>query len=320
MAFYRLWDIILESNIPLNLPLAEDKKVAPSFRFSLDREPWSELYQWFQHYCDSANGERWLSLAKQELGYTLRFHNLADFIISTAGLEIRCYPEPDTPLETIRHLLLDQVLPLALDYQGRLVLHAGAVVTPAGAIVFLGESGWGKSTLAASFCQQGYPVLTDDSLLLAEREGQIVGIPSYPGLRLWAESITALFEASPPLTPVAHYSSKKRVTLGSDSLPYWAEPTILRQIYVLASPEETAMTQTISLTRLSGPTALMALVQAVFRLDVTDRARVKREFEVLGRITAALPCFRLTFPRDHSLLGAVHTAILTNLNEQITIG
>ncbi len=52
---------------------------------------------------------------------------------------------------TLQHLLFDQILPRLIAHAGRLVLHASAVGASAGAILFLGGTGQGKSTLAASF-------------------------------------------------------------------------------------------------------------------------------------------------------------------------
>ena len=85
--------------------------------------------------------------------YILQFPNLADFIISEHGALVQYLPKPDIPIETIRHLLLDQVIPRVLGQQGRLVIHASAVTLPnRKTIAFLGNSGQGKSTIASYFC------------------------------------------------------------------------------------------------------------------------------------------------------------------------
>jgi hypothetical protein len=82
-------------------------------------------------------GERWLSMDKNESGYLLRFPELADFSVNADGREIVCLPVPEIPPHTMRHLLLDQVLPLVLTIRGLKALHATAVLTPAGVCVFL---------------------------------------------------------------------------------------------------------------------------------------------------------------------------------------
>src|SRR5205807_10064457 len=140
-----------------------------------------------------------------------------------------CYPVPGTPLETLKHLLLDQVLPLLLSQQGKLVLHASAVAGPGGALAFTGPSGHGKSTLAASFSTNGYELLTDDCLMVEDRNGSIFGTPLYPSLRLYPEVIRTLFPKQPASTPVTHYSSKQRLGLEHSIFRFQVQPVRLNR-------------------------------------------------------------------------------------------
>jgi len=52
------------------------------------------------------------------------------------------------------------------------LLHSSAVVTPSGALVFVGHSGAGKSTSALMFQAAGHPVLSDDLNILCRRDGR----------------------------------------------------------------------------------------------------------------------------------------------------
>ena len=73
-----------------------------------------------------SDGRIWLSVTKDAEGFLLRYPGYADFRVTSNGRDIRCIPAPTTPITTIRHLLLDQVLPLAVTTFGQLALHAGA--------------------------------------------------------------------------------------------------------------------------------------------------------------------------------------------------
>ncbi len=67
--------------------------------------------------------------------------------------------------------LVNTALPLLLTSLGRFVLHGAAVLTDRGAVVFIGPSGRGKSTIAATAASLGRGVLADDGVLLtSERE------------------------------------------------------------------------------------------------------------------------------------------------------
>ena len=120
--------------------------VQPAFTFQLfaSTRDSSESYHWLNHWY-SPDGTIWLAFAKVEAGYLLRFPELADFIVSTDARSVCCYPRADIPLETIRHLLLNQVIPLVLSQLGGIVLHAAACAMPQGAIAFMGSTGAGKS-------------------------------------------------------------------------------------------------------------------------------------------------------------------------------
>src|SRR5215469_13270893 len=168
MPTYRICNIALESD--LNLPELEGAKShAPEIRFQMRRTSLSDgaECEWL-HTWTLPDGTPWLTIGRQARGYLLRFQAMVDFAVSPDAREIFCYAASNTPSETLRHLLLDQVLPLVLSWRGQLVVHGSAILTPKGSIAFVGDSGSGKSTLASSFSKDGIPVLTDDCLLLEE--------------------------------------------------------------------------------------------------------------------------------------------------------
>ena len=80
--------------------------------------------------------------------FVVRFDEVAQFTLSFASHEILISPlDDDVPDNTIEHLLVDQIWPRILAHRGQLVLHAAGVTSPTGAILFVGQSGRGKSTL-----------------------------------------------------------------------------------------------------------------------------------------------------------------------------
>ena len=316
MEFYRACDLVLGSTVPLpELPQAHGAEPECTFQLLSEGTSGAVSGDWF-HQWHFPEGEPWLRLAKQETGFLLRFPDLADFEVSTDGKDIRCHPGFETPIETLRHLLLDQVLPLVLSHRGKLVLHASAVATPEGAVGFLGEAGQGKSTLAASFCRHGHALLTDDCLLLEESGDHLLARPSYPGLRLWSDVIPNLFENEPLLHPVAHYTVKKRLVADSEQLRFCSHPVPLARLYVLDSPANDGNGRMISIRSFPRRDAFMELVKFAYRLDITDQEKLRKEFHRLGRV-AALPLLRrLDFPRDFALLPAVRRAILEDIQHK----
>jgi hypothetical protein len=313
MPLYSIGHQIIDSNVALpGLAQVEQGRSQHRFRLRWARPAEPRECTWFHHWYTS-DQEIWLALGRHESGYLLRFPELADFHLSLDARQIDCYPHANTPLDTIEHLLLDQVFPVVLSRSGGLVAHASAVATPAGAIAFVGSSGRGKSTLAASLALQGFPLITDDCLLLEEAEDGLLATPSYPGARLWDDSIETLFEDMPAVRDVAHYTDKKRLALADGQVHFCYDRVPLRRMYFLADPEQTADETTIEITPLAARAAFMELVAYSFKLDIDDRGVLQREFRRLDRIAALPLFFRLSYPRHFAMLPAVQRAVLDHL-------
>ena len=313
MPTYSVCNIALESDFAFpELEAVECSE--PEFRFTLC--PFTVGgggdCEWM-HTWSLQDGTPWLLLGRMTCGYLLRFPEMADFSVLPDAREIRCHAGPDTPESTIRHLLLDQVMPLLLSREGHLVLHGSAVSTPEGAIAFVGKTGSGKSTLAASFSHDGIAVLTDDCLLLREEGGHLTAIPSYPGVRLWPETADAMFGEDWSLAEVAHYTEKKRADENA-GVGFCRRPAVLRRVYFLVPPEEGEPVPEISIEVLSARDAAIELVKFTYLIDVTDRDRLRQEFDRLSRVAVQPLFYRLVFPHDFARLGEVRQAILDDVS------
>ena len=206
MFVYKICGNSFVSSIPIpELELTD--ALEPVFHFQLCCEPrdFSATRSWINQW-ELPDGEIWLAFAKLETEYLLQFPQLANFVVSIDGRDVHGYPQANVPVETVRHLLLNQVIPLVLSHLGKTILHTSACLGSGGVMAFMGMTGSGKSTLAASFALRGLPIITDDCLLAEEQAGMVRCVASYPGSRLWDESIGALFAVEPEGQNVAHYS------------------------------------------------------------------------------------------------------------------
>jgi hypothetical protein len=251
--------------------------------------PGAAPHAWFNEWRVPGRGRRpWLSFARLPSGYLLRFHDLVDFVVAAAGDRVECRASDGLDSATLRHLLLDQVLPLVLARAGDLVLHASAVHVPRlGAAAFVGNAGSGKSTIAGALARAGCLVTGDDSLVVRDLRGTPTVVPSYPGLRLWRDSSKALGVARRQAGAVAHYTDKRRI--GPASLAFRADPTPLRVLVVLDRRGPGAL-RARDLTSRDG---LMALAPFVYVMDVEDRAELSRMFGALSALATRVPVVRL---------------------------
>lgn len=249
------------------------------------------FHRWLVPAGPKAKHQRtWLSFGRRDDGYLLRFGDLADFEVSAAGDRIRCRPATGLAAMTLRHLLLDQVLPLALSQAGRLVLHASAVHVPRlGAIAFAGRAGAGKSTLAAALAMRGCQLMADDSLVVAAGPPAMMALPGYPGVRLWSEASRGLRLDRSATASVAHYTRKQRIRAAA--LRFHDTPSPLRAVFLIGRQRAAGLP---SRTRsLGARDRLVSLVRYTYLMDVHDRRQLAQMFGNLAALVAHIPVVRL---------------------------
>lgn len=230
------------------------------------------------HTWTTAAGTAWAIFYRSGADYLLRFPGLADFQIGSNGCWVRCWSVPDVSDDTVQHLYLNQVVPLALSRQHRLVLHGSAVEIADAAVVFLGQSGAGKSTLAASFATNGYRMLSDDGVLLEYCQDAYQVRPSHPSIRLWADSQAALFGRHARLAPPVQYTDKARI-LADERAVFCPQARSLQRIYLLG--DGTAKSPVF--WPVTARDALIELVKHSFMLEVEAPEMLAFHFE---RLTA----------------------------------
>jgi hypothetical protein len=87
------------------------------------------------------------------------------------------------PGDAWEHRLVATAVPLLLAERGDVVLHAGAVDAGGRAVVFLGPSRRGKSTLALALTRAGLPLIAEDGVALSAGDPPLVW-PGPLGVRL----------------------------------------------------------------------------------------------------------------------------------------
>lgn len=303
MARYRLSGFIVESS--LALPELLPASGTPSCLFELATAARArQRPRWYHHWQEA--GRRWVSFARLPSGYLLRFPGLADFEVSRDGSHISVRPRRQMPPETLRHLLLDQVWPLALSGAGRFVIHASGVVLPDGrAVAFAGTAGAGKSSLAAAMAAAGCRLVSDDCLLLERTGSDWLAVPSYPGLRLWPDMLAGLEADEEGTSEVAHYTSKKRLARGA--LPFSVDAAPLAAVYIVRPLPAGAPTK---IARLTGGTPVMELVPSTYLLDCEDRVQLERSFAHLAALTTMVPIRQLDLPHALDRLGTIARSLM----------
>jgi hypothetical protein len=214
------------------------------------------------------------------------------FVLDEAGTQVWAAWPAEATLEDTATYLLGPVAALLLRLRGSVPLHASAVALDGAAVALAGPAGAGKSTAAAAFARAGHRVLGDDVLALEERDGVILAHPAYPRLRLWPDSVAALFgneDALPRLTPGWE---KRYLEIGGGEAGFPADPLPVRAVYLL-SPRAADGPAVRPLAPREGLLRLLATTCATF---VPGAELREREFRLLGRLAREVPLRALTPP------------------------
>jgi hypothetical protein len=243
----------------------------------------------------------------------LRWSDRFEFLVSADGRAIDARRLPGHAGEAFHTHLLGQVLSFALVTQGFDPLHATTVTIDGAAVAFLGESGFGKSSLAAAFLRAGHRVLTDDLLMLSPSGGGFVAHPGPPRIKLFPKIARIVLGPGFHGTPIATMAPKIVIRLGKRQVPGAAAR--LKMIYVLAPPDRTASrTARVAIRRASKRQACLALIRNTFNTVVTDPQRLSRQFAFSVSVASSVPIKRIAYPRTIAALARARDAILADVS------
>ncbi len=147
------------------------------------------------------------------------------------GRRIAIVRDPAAEDDDVRVFLLASVFGALLHQRQDLVLHGSAVDWNGEAVVFIGLSGVGKSTLAAAFRRKRRAVLTDDLCVVRpDGAGRMVAYPGFPQTKLWLDSLKQLDLSPEGLRRIRTKLEKRAVPLGED---FVSVPLPVKKLYLL---------------------------------------------------------------------------------------
>lgn len=240
----------------------------------------------------------------------VRWIGLGEFLVSANGRRILCHRAAEASSESFQVYLLGQALSFALVKQGFEPLHGTAIVDQDEAIVLLGDSGFGKSTLAAKFVEAGHTLLTDDLVLLRPGECGLDAYPGPPRIKLFPDSACRFLGSSTLCEPMNADTHKQIVAL--EPAQHCTRPVRLRAIYALAPPGEMRQARRVSIEPLPPREAFVTLIANTFNGVILDPGRLERQIAETTRCLQAAPVRKLFYPRSLDGLSEVRDAILAD--------
>lgn len=191
--------------------------------------------------------------------------------------------------------LLGAVLAALLQQRGILTLHASAIASGDGAVLFAGHSGLGKSTLLAALIDRGSEMLSDDVTgIVAEGGDSPVALPAFPCLRLWRDAVQELRWEARMQGPVRegmdkHFAAVER---------FREAPLPVRLVFVLKNGQR----EGIEMETMSPGAALERLARRTYRRRFAlGLGRGGEQFRTLAALVRCVPVVRVAKPSGGGL-------------------
>jgi hypothetical protein len=305
---YGVYGISLNSQIPLPLPAASESALG-------EVELLTAPSDWFVCVTRGAevleSSSSWYEYSRLQDGSSYaRWKGVGEFVVPADGRTIVCRQFDVATAESFYVYLLGQALSFALVRQGLEPLHATAIVVEDGAVVFLGDSGLGKSTLAACFLASGYRLLTDDLLILKQTSRNILAYPGPARIKLFPNLARKYMGKAASGVPMNPFTRKTILPLQPEQT--CATPVPLRAIYSIAAVDD-LWKSAIRIESLAPRNAFLELVKNTFNYRIVDAGRLERQFTGTGHLVGAAPVRKVFYPRVLKRLPAVCEALLRDL-------
>ena len=238
---------------------------------------------------------------------------LFEFLVTSDGRRIYGRRLGNSAWESFHSYLFPQVLSFALLRQGIESFHCTVLRLEQGALGLIAPCGRGKSTLAAAFLKAGYPLLTDDLLVLKEAGGEFLAHPSFPRIKLFPRVARSLLGEDISGVPMNPHTRKLIIPLGPEL--YYPDPVPLKAIFVLRGKPAKSPGRRITIRTLGPRQAFLELVGNTFNTVVKEPPRIRRQFDLAAQLTSAVPVKSLTYPRRLARLPEVVEAVCAHLKK-----
>ncbi|HCK25382.1 MAG TPA: hypothetical protein DHW31_11575 [Bacteroides graminisolvens] len=140
-------------------------------------------------YEDPIIGKHRWSANENEL--TLRIENVASYKTQN-GVEVYVCPNPISDTDSIQLFLNGSVLGAVLHQRGIMPFHGSSFIFKDQGVLICGNSGVGKSSVVAAFCQDEGRLVNDDITPICFDNERIMMVPLSTKVKLWDDAISLL--------------------------------------------------------------------------------------------------------------------------------
>jgi len=220
--------------------------------------------------------------------FLFKFEGIGRYRVQN-GNRILIQAEKDALPSEVRLLLLGSSIGALLHQRGLLAIHGSAITDGKQTVVFSGQSGVGKSTLAAGLQELGYTVIADDISVIGQNgSGDFRVENGIPNLKLWKDVLVHL-KQSDELTKVRPQLEKYR-----KPFPVMKEETPALSKVVILNPSNS---KDFLYSEILGRDKFHLLRENTYRLQFIDKMnQTEVHFRSLSQLLGSIQLFEVSRP------------------------
>lgn len=219
--------------------------------------------------------------------FLLKVDNIATFHV-IAGTTINIKRSPGSSDKDIRLFLLGSAFGALIHQRGLLPMHGSSIIINNKAFIFSGVSGAGKSTIAAGLIKRGYHLLSDDISVVHLQDSIPNVYAGYPGIKLWADSITKLGMDPKNYSRVREKLNKHHLEVNDN---FYSGASQLGGVYIL----QTKNTEGIQMETIKGIEKFNTLKNNTYRINfIKGMGNNEAHFKHLSALAMKCPVKKIT--------------------------
>lgn len=237
--------------------------------------------------------------------YYLHINDIASYYAAN-GHEVIIEPLPDADEKSIRLFFLSNAMAAILYQRGLIPMHASAIYDEGGIVLFMGDSGAGKSTTVATLQAKGYRIFSDDICVPVQEDGVLKAFAAYPMMKLWKDTFEKVNIGSYDEENRVRPEMEKYHRSFAESFDIQAQP--IKYIFILEKKSsfdenDSPLDRELDYGRsIQGIEAFKHLQNYAYRLPYIDAMGLKKTyFELLSTLSNHIPVVLISRPDDNTI-------------------
>ncbi|RFS18300.1 serine kinase [Emticicia sp. C21] len=229
--------------------------------------------------------------------YLLHIDNIASYYAAN-GNEVIIEPLPDADEKSVRLFFLSNTMAAILYQRGFIPMHTSAIYDEDGIVLFMGDSGAGKSTTIATLQAKGYRIFSDDICVPVQEDGILKAFAAYPMMKLWKDAFEKVGIDSYKEENRIRPEIEKYNRSFYESFDIQAHP--IKQIFILEK-DPTLDKNEIRTQSIQGIEAFKHIQYYAYRLPFAEAMDRKKDyFAIISALSNQIPVRLISRPDDNS--------------------